>query len=313
MSLSEIVSQYITYKQSMGMRFRTEDRTLKSFCKAMGDVGITEVQPDRVQSFLAGTGPITRFWHRKHEALRGFYRFAMARSYVAVSPLPSKAPQPPHAFVPYIFSHEELRRLLDAAASSVSHWRCHIRPHTCRMLILLLYGAGLRISEALSLTLGDVNLTGGILTIRESKFYKTRLVPIGPDLIRALTGYATQRAIDHPAKPDAPLLVSRTGTPVTRQTAENTFVRLRVRAGVLRHDGARYQPRLHDLRHAFAVHRVVSWYRQGADVQRLLPKLATYLGHVHIAATQRYLTLTPELLKEASRRFEHYAGEGRHE
>jgi len=311
MNLAETVSQYITYKQSMGMRFHTEARTLKSFCKAIGDVGIAEVQPDGVQSFLAGTGPITRFWHRKHEALRGFYRFAMARNYVTVSPLPARAPQPPHAFVPYIFSHEELRRLLDSAASS--HPRSLMEPHTCRMLILLLYGAGLRISEALSLTLGDVNLTGGILTIRESKFYKTRLVPIGPDLIRAVTRYVTKRAADHPAKPDARLLLSRTGSPVTRQTAENTFGRLRVRAGVLRHDGARYQPRLHDLRHAFAVHRVVSWYRQGADVQRLLPKLATYLGHVNIAATQRYLTLTPELLKEASRRFEQYAGEGRHE
>ena len=312
MSLSEIVSQYITYKQSMGMRFHTEARTLKSFCKAMGDVGIAEVQPDRVQAFLAGTGPLTRFWHRKHEALRGFYRFAMARSHATVSPLPSRVPQPPHAFVPYIFSPEELRRLLDTAASA-SHPRSHIQPHTCRMLILLLYGTGLRISEALSLTLGDVNLTGGILTIRESKFYKTRLVPIGPDLLRALTSYAVQRAMDHPAKPDARLLVSRTGTPITRQTAENTFARLRVRAGVLRHDGARYQPRLHDLRHAFAVHRVVSWYRQGADVQRLLPHLATYLGHVHIAATQRYLTLTPELLQQASQRFEHYAGEAGHE
>ena len=92
-SLSEIVSQYITYKQSMGMRFHTEARTLKSFCKAMGDVGIAEVQPDKVQAFLAGTGPITRFWHRKHEALRGFYRFAIARSYGAVSPLPKVCPQ----------------------------------------------------------------------------------------------------------------------------------------------------------------------------------------------------------------------------
>jgi len=78
---------------------------------------------------------------------------------------------------------------------------------------------------------------------------------------------------------------------------------------VLRHDGARYQPRLHDLRHAFAVHRLVAWYRQGADVQRLLPQLATYLGDVHLAATQRYLTMTPELLQEASQLFERYAGE----
>jgi len=77
----------------------------------------------------------------------------------------------------------------------------------------------------------------------------------------------------------------------------------------MRHDGARYQPRLHDLRHAFSIHRLVTWYRQGADVQRLLPQLATYLGHVHIAATQRYLTMTPELLQEANKRFEHYARE----
>jgi integrase len=112
---------------------------------------------------------------------------------------------------------------------------------------------------------------------------------------------------------DGALFPTRTGTPVARHTAENIFRRLRVRAGVLRQDGGRYQPRLHDLRHAFAVHRLVSWYRQGADVQRLLPQLATYLGPVHIAATQRYLTLTPELLHEASQRFERYARERQHE
>jgi site-specific recombinase XerD len=177
------------------------------------------------------------------------------------------------------------------------------------MLILLLYGAGLRISEALSLRLTNVDLTAGLLTIRESKFYKTRLVPMGPDLADAVGQYVAQRAKAHPTQLDGELFLTRTGTPVVRHTAENVFSRLRVRAGVLRHDGGRYQPRLHDLRHAFAVHRLVSWYRQGADVQRLLPQLATYLGHVHIAATQRYLTLTPELLHEASQRFERYARE----
>jgi site-specific recombinase XerD len=181
------------------------------------------------------------------------------------------------------------------------------------MLILLLYAAGLRISEALSLRLTDVDLSAGILTIRESKFYKTRLVPMSPALNGTLGEPVAQRAKDHPTSLDAELFLTRTGTPVARHTAENVFSRLRVRAGGLRHDGCRYQPRLHDLRHAFAVHRLISWYRQGADVQRLLPQLATYLGHVHIAATQRYLTLTPELLHEASQRFERYAQEGQHE
>ena len=178
---------------------------------------------------------------------------------------------------------------------------------------LLLFGAALRISEALSLTLADVDLPAGVLTIRESKFYKTRLVPMGPGLTSALSSYVSQRAKEHSTKPNSALFLTRKGTPLVRYTAENIFRRLRVRAGVLRNDGGHYQPRLHDLRHSAVVHRLVSWYRQGKDVQRLLPQLATYLGHVHIAATQRYLTLTPELLREASQRFEHYAQGGQHE
>jgi site-specific recombinase XerD len=307
MKLSVLVAQYVAYKQSMGMRFHTEARTLRSFCRAMGEISVAEIAPGRVQAYIAGTGPVTRFWHRKHEVLRGFYRFAMARGYAASSPLPKIIPKPPH-FMPYIFSHDELQRLLDATACCESP-RSKLQPYTCRMLILLLYGAGLRISEALSLRLTNVDLTAGVLTIRESKFYKTRLVPMGPDLAGAVGQYVAQRAKAHPTQLDGALFLTRTGTSVARHTAENVFSRLRVRAGVLRQDGGRYQPRLHDLRHAFAVHRLVSWYRQGADVQRLLPQLATYLGHVHIAATQRYLTLTPELLHEASQRFERYARE----
>jgi site-specific recombinase XerD len=138
-------------------------------------------------------------------------------------------------------------------------------------------------------------------------------VPIGSDLTHVMSIYEARRLRDHPAKPDATFFVCRNGDPLTRSAAENTFSRLRVSAGVLRNDGARYQPRLHDLRHSAAVHRLVSWYRQGADVQRLLPQLATYLGHIDIAATQRYLTMTPELLREASKRFERYAQEDQHE
>jgi len=311
MKLSTLTSQYVAYKQAMGMRFHTEARTLQSFCRAMADIAVADIAADRVHAYIAGAGPVTRFWHRKYEVLRGFYRFAIARGYATSAPLPKIIPKPPQ-FVPYIFSHEELQRLLDASACCESP-RSKLQPYTCRMLILLLYGAALRISEALSLTLADVDLPAGLLTIRKSKFYKTRLVPMSPGLSSALSSYVSQRAKEYSTKPDSALLLTRKGTPLARYTAENIFRRLRVRAGVLRHDGGRYQPRLHDLRHAAAVHRLVAWYRQGADVQRLLPQLATYLGHVNIAATQRYLTLTPELLHEASQRFEHYAQGGQHE
>ncbi len=273
---------------------------------------MADVQAAPVLAFIAGTGAVTRFWHRKHEVLVGFYRYAIARGYCAVSPLPTLVPKRPPAFVPYIYSHMELQRLLEAT-SLCKHPGCKVRAYTYRALLLLLYGAGLRISEALALTLNDVSLSTALIQIRETKFYKTRLVPIGPDLVNVLTRYASQRKNDHSAQPDQPFFVSRTGSAIPPWAPDLIFNRLRRRAKVERHDGGRFQPRLHDIRHSFAVHRLTSWYRHGADVQRLLPQLATYLGHVNVAATQRYLTMTLELLREASQRFEHYAWEGTHD
>jgi integrase/recombinase XerD len=306
MKLSEAVGQYVSHKQSMGMRFSTEQRTLKSFCRAMGDIAIADIAADPVLAFIAGKGPVTRFWHRKREVLVGFYRFAIARGYCVVAPLPTNVPKPPQPFVPYIYSCEELRRLLDAT-SWCEHPLSKVQPYTYRALLLLLYGAGLRIGEALALTLNDVNLPIGLVQIRESKFYKTRLVPLGPDLINVLSAYANQRSKTHSSRSDRPFFVCRNGNAITRRTADGIFDQLRRRAKVQRSDGGRFQPRLHDTRHSFAVHRLISWYRQEADVQRLLPQLATYLGHVHIGATQRYLTMTPELLREAGKRFERYS------
>ena len=143
--------------------------------------------------------------------------------------------------------------------------------------------------------------------IRETKFYKTRLVPTGTDLTQVLREYASRRCKLSPIGPDAPFLLTRQGKRPSRAGAEEAFKQIRERAGVRRTDGARYQPRLHDLRHAFALTRLIRWYREGADVQRLLPQLSTYLGHVHITGTQRYLTMTPELLHQASLRFELFA------
>jgi integrase/recombinase XerD len=307
MKLSQAIAQYLEIKQSLGSRFKTETVILKSFCKTMADAELEQVQPEPVLRFLEGTGPLTRFWHRKHEALSGFYRFAIGRAYTAHNPLPVDRPKPPHAFTPYIYSVDEIRRLI-TAVDQLSSRRSKLAPETFRTILLLLFGAGLRISEALNLRLQDVDLESGLLSIEQSKFYKSRWVPIGPRLKAALSTYVQQR--NHEAdKPDPnqSFFVTRSGEPVTRAQAERTFSNLRTFAKIRREDGGRYQPRLHDLRHAFTVHRLEAWYREGADVQRLLPQLSTYLGHVNIAATQPYLTMTPELLRAAGVRFERYA------
>jgi site-specific recombinase XerD len=255
---------------------------------------------------LDGKGPVTSFWFAKYYNLTAFYRYAIARHYVDRIPLPRSTPQEPEKFQPYIYTNDDMRKLIDTADSRHrSDWL--LTPDTVRTLLLLLYGTGLRISEALHLNLEDFDRDAGVLTIRETKFFKSRLIPIGPDLHRVLEAYIGQQWPPAYRMGATPLLGTVKRQRILRQTAELVYKRLREDAGVCRSADARYQPRLHDLRHTFAVVRLVTWYREGKNVQRLLPHLTTYLGHGTIRGTARYLTMTTELLQEASVCFERYA------
>ena len=156
--------------------------------------------------------------------------------------------------------------------------------------------------------MADVDLAERVLTVRNTKFYKTRLVPIGPQLAAELEAYFEHRnRLAQPRGMESAFLCSRTGHRLAYQYVITLFQRVRSAAGIGCPPGEARPPRLHDLRHTAAVHRVLAWYRSGEDVQRLLPHLATYLGHGSIASTQRYLQMIPELLQEASSRFAAYA------
>ena len=159
----------------------------------------------------------------------------------------------------------------------------------------------------------DVDLRDRILTIWDTKFFSSRLVPIGKDLANALDHYRTARQLHLPvpAGERSAFFATGTGSAISLNKLEGAFARLRAQAGIQCPADARRQPRLHDLRHAFAVNRLVAWYREGADVQACLPLLATYLGHINLSGTQTYLTMTSDLLAEASRRFEQYALPGK--
>jgi site-specific recombinase XerD len=314
-NINDLVTQYVTFRRTLGERCQTNEAILRSFCRSIGPrTSVAEIGTEAVAAFLVGAGPLTSAWHIRYRALKGFFRFAVSRGHLNEAPLPTVIPKPPPPFVPYIYSRDEIRRLLDAIPS---YRRCRtgIEPETLRVILLLLYGAGLRASEALNLSVADVDLPNGLLTVRNTKFFKTRSVPISRHLRSVLTEYARWRSVAHPAAgDDRRFFLSKRGTAIQLVTLEDAFQRLREHAQVRRSDGARYQPRLHDLRHAFAVHRLTEWYRQGADVQRLVHHLSVYLGHAHLAATQVYLTMTPELLQQAGTRFERYArGEDCHE
>jgi site-specific recombinase XerD len=315
MKLGAAIREYIDHKHSLGMAISGDAARLVAFSRQLGDLELNSISVEDVQAYLKGKrgGAITRFWFMKYHALDRFFRYVVSRRYMEHgAPLPATQPKKPASLIPYLYCVEEVRRLLsvgDACYQPTSP----LEPHTMRTLILLLYGAGLRICEALKLTLANMNLNDGLLTIRESKFLKSRLVPIGCDLTKALqVYYERQWAASDPAS-DSPFLRTRKHTPVKFFQANYVFDWLRTEAGIMRFDGGRFQPRLHDFRHTFAVRRLITWYREGKDVQRLLPHLSTYLGHVNIDSTAHYLTMTRELLQEANHRFEVYvSGEVRH-
>lgn len=307
MKLSSAIENYVALKRSLGAVFSVDAGILRSFSRALGDVSLEAITPEDCWKFCRGKGLPTRFWERKHESLRGFFRYLVSRGFLVNSPFQELAPRIQRTFRPHIYSQDELRRLLEAAAQERNP-RTRLEPETLRTIILLLYGAGLRVGEALRLRPCDVNLQDRMLSVWNTKFFKSRLIPIGASLAEALARYAQQRrTVRPPDEPSPSFFSTRTGMPIQLWQIEVGFARLRKRAGIQRLSTDRWHPRLHDLRATFAVHRLVAWYREGADLQVRLPLLATYLGHVDVSGTQAYLPMTHELLAEASRRFERYA------
>ena len=314
MTLREAIDRYIAWQRFHGAKFVTSAHVLSLFLKSAGEeTACDAVTRSQVCTFLAGKGPLTRYRENKYGALAGFYRYAISRGYTFCSPLPDNEPKPPKSAPSYIYSHDELRRLFSAINASRKLAR-QLDGQTFRTLLLMLYGAGLRGGEARRLTVADVDLSAAVLTVRNTKFYKSRFVPVGEPLVEALRTYATLRASrPFPDGSDSSFLANRDGTPLHHDTVFHAFTRLLRHAGIEGTDGSKQAPFLHSLRHSFAVHRLTDWYRQGADVQRLLPVLSTYLGHASLRHTQVYLSMTPELLQQAALRFERYAGGDDHE
>jgi len=310
MTLIEAIDSYISLKRALGAVFSADRRILRSFARTLGDVPLDAIDARAVHAFCRGTGPPTRWWERKHQALRGFFTYLVTRGHLSASALSEPAPRIRRSFQPYIYSRQELQRLLDATAI-LRDSRRPLQHTSFRTLLLTLYGAGLRPSEGLHLRCCDIDLDDCLLTIWDTKLFKSRLVPIGSALCTTLAAYRQARQqLPMPNEARSAFFASPNGGAITLNKLEMVFVRLREHAGIHSPSGARWQPRLHDMRHAFVVHRLIAWYREGADVQARLRWLSTYLGHVNLSGTQAYLTMTPELLTEASKRFEHYADIG---
>lgn len=313
MKLGDAIDHYVAWRQAQGAKFTTSRNLLRQFMRHVGpETDCDEISRDQVLAFLIGRSPGTRHRDNKAYALAGLWRFAISRGYSSSSPLPANERRPPLLAPPHIYSRAQLQRLFDPRTVEIALVGTkQLDVNTFRTLLLLLYGAGLRFSEATGLLRDDVDLKASVLTIRDTKFNKSRLVPAGLPVVAVLANHLSQPAGQRFAGDGAAYLLSnRDGTRLASSTVQTAFDRLRRAADVQGSAGGRSAPRMHDLRHSFAVHRLTAWYRDGADVQRLLPVLSTYLGHSDLEGTKVYLTMTPELLNQASMRFARFVHGG---
>lgn len=237
-------------------------------------------------------------------ALRQFARFLLRQAIPAALPAPRRTAQLQYTFVPFIFTFEQIQRLLREVDQLPPSPQLPLQHLVMPEVFRLLYGCGLRRNEARNLLVADVNLDSGVLTLRDTKFGKDRLVPVADSLVHRLRVYASRLG---ERENDAPFFSSADGRPLRVNSLYVVFRRVLPTIGIT-HGGKGHGPRLHDLRHTFAVHRLIQWYREGADLQAKLPLLATYLGHQGMSGTQRYLHLVPELFPEVTATLERFAG-----
>lgn len=308
-SLAERINGFLALKCAIGYRYSHATKVLRDFDRffiANGEQG--PITAPLLARWRASRPELSAGSHRLRWSV--MHQFCLyLRRYVAETHVPDPlfGHIPMSRFKAYIVTSSEMRQLLDSVAVVASGSQWPLRPHTYRTLFILLYTTGLRISEARGLRIGDVDLRRCVITIRETKFYKSRLVPFSDGLLPILQGYQCRRLqLLRTAAPEAPFFVTQYGGHY-KKTAVNTVWRRLVQHTGL--GGARGRgPRIHDLRHSFATLRLAAWYREGADVAAKLPLLSTYLGHTKIGATQRYLTILPETLLAATERFRSYGG-----
>jgi site-specific recombinase XerD len=309
MKLIKLINQYIDYRRSLGEKYCSGEDYLNSFCRIVGKSSdLNKISIKKINEFLFGEKKLaTPSWFYKYSTLKGFFRYSIGRGYISKSPLPTILPKRSLSFTPYIYSRDELRKLFKAALI-YQKGKCFIEPYMIRVILILLYCTGLRISEALALTIADVDITQSLIIVRETKFYKTRLVPFGAQLSEIIKSYiAWREQHGFTKKSSSPFFINKKESSLNATDMGRMFKQIRKFAGIQRTDKSSYQPRLHDIRHSFAVHRLTSWYQEHADVQVLFPILSVYMGHARPSSTSIYLTMTNELLREAGTLFEKYA------
>lgn len=303
-ALRDAVEEYVALRRGLGSQFHKPAKALHRFVEFLeleGAECVTIELALRWAQEPARAQPST--WAERLGVVRRFAAWRSATDPCTEVPPAALLPHRRRRKPPYIYTDDQIECVVAEAARLPSV--AGLRGPTYATLFGLLAATGLRISEALALDLADVDLHSGVLAIRKAKFGKSRFVPLHDSVRRALARYAAHRDRILPRRRDEAFFVSEHGARVGHELARWTFAKVS-RATGLRAPTARgrkgHGPRIHDMRHRFVVVTLVRWYREGRDVERELPKLSTYLGHVHVHHTYWYIEAVPELLQLATER-----------
>ena len=307
--LGESIERFLRHKRALGCRYLAEESALRLFDRYLAGQHLSTLAaltPAMLEAFL-DSRPRQRA--RSYNHLRGtlarLLTWLLGQGLLEKSPLRTRPRKEATPRQPFIFDRTAVGVLLKAAAALPDCPGAPQRALTYRTIFALLYGLGLRVGEVSRLTIGDLDFQRRLLVIRETKFYKSRLIPFGPRMEELLRDFLRSRAATAQTSA-APLFSFRQGKPIRPETISQTFHALVPQLQLSIPPGTA-APRLHDLRHSFAVGTLLRWYRSGVDPQAGLLRLSTFLGHVDPASTAVYLSISEPLLEEANRRFEAFA------
>ena len=300
--LRDGVEDYLALRRGLGFKLKRHGRFAREFAVAMEKRGETQITTRSAIEWATSQQQLhPSEWAARLSSVRAFARYWSTIDTSTEIPPEGLLPFRPGRANPYLYTDEEIRQLLDAAKSMPAQFPLHRFTYHC--LLGLLAVSGMRISEALNLELRDVDWTEELLTIRSTKFGKSRLVPLHPTAKVVLSEYLSLRNEFFSECPTSAFFPSKTGARLDEGQVRRVFYRLSRQVGI-RGASASRGPRLHDFRHRFAVETLLRWYRSGQDVARQMPVLSTYLGHSHVTDTYWYLTNTPELMASAGERLE---------
>ena len=297
------VKTYLANRRALGRIYEKEEYTLNCVRRFLASQRATDLNE---QLFARWRGPFSRLSNRtriiRERTVYNFCRYRRRSEPDCFLPDPSSFTRFQSMPLPRIIEREQVVRLLRYVSALMPTAREPLRPMVLRLAILLLYTSGLRRGELLRLTLGDVDARRGVLFIRQSKFHKSRWVPLSPSTRSELRSYLNARKrAGFDSLPSAPLICHARGQGYTGPGIARTVTELFDRVQIRDQSGRR--PRVQDFRHSFAVAALLRWYENGADVQVNLPKLALYMGHVSIVSTAYYLRWLPAVIAHASERF----------